>query len=275
MTSPPRAPRGLARLAGAVAVGVSLAVAELVTGLSDGAQSLVASIGSEVIDRASGGIVKSAIEAFGTNDKAVLLTSIVVVSLGLGALVGGAAVRRPWVAPASFAAGGLVGALAGAADPTSSGGAALLAATLAAIAGWATLRLLLGVLTSGGPLPVTTTGARTRATAAPIGPASAEPMTAATQTSPTSPDGRPVTAERSSPGPGPPPPSRVSRHWAPDRGRDPRPPRSPGPRSRSHPSPFPRPRSGPPPRRRWRRSPSTDSPRSSRRTTPSTGSTRH
>ena len=184
MTSPPAAPRTLARLAGAVAVGVSLAVAELVTGLVDGAQSLVASIGSEVIDRASGGIVKSAIEAFGTNDKAVLLTSIVVVSLGLGALVGGASIRRPWVAPASFAAAGLVGALAGAADPTSSAGAAFVAAALAALAGWATLRLLLGVLVSGGPLPVATTGGHRPATEAPRGPASAESMTAVSEIGP-------------------------------------------------------------------------------------------
>ncbi len=181
MAAPPRESRWLPRLAGAVAAGVSLAVAELVTGLSDGSQSLVASVGSEVIDRASGGIVKSAIEAFGTNDKAVLLTSIVMVCLGLGALVGGAAVRRPWVAPASFGAAGLVGALAGAADPTSSGGAALVAAMLAALAGWATLRLLLGVLASSGPLPFATTGGSSpRSTGPGRGPASAEPMTATT-----------------------------------------------------------------------------------------------
>jgi DMSO/TMAO reductase YedYZ molybdopterin-dependent catalytic subunit len=149
---------------------VSLAVAEIVTGLT-GAESLVASVGTQVVDRASGGIVKAAIEAFGTNDKAVLLTSIVVVVLAVGAVVGGASVRRPWIAAAAFAAAGLLGALAGMADPGSSGGGALAAATVAAVAGWATLRLLLGVLTSGGPLPMATTAATVRRPAAgpPVG----------------------------------------------------------------------------------------------------------
>jgi DMSO/TMAO reductase YedYZ molybdopterin-dependent catalytic subunit len=167
----------MARLAGVAAAGVALGVGELVTGLSSGATSLVASVGSEVVDRASGGIVKSAIEAFGTNDKAVLLTSIVVVCLALGGLVGGAAVRRPWVAPASFGAAGLLGAVAGVADPSSSGGAAFAAALLAALAGWATLRVLLSVLVSGRALPVSTGrrapvagGAGDRARSAPDGP---------------------------------------------------------------------------------------------------------
>jgi len=191
MPSSPTESRWLRRLAGVVSVGVALAVAELVTSLSRGAQSLVASVGTEVIDRASGGIVKSAIEAFGTNDKAVLLTSIVVVCLVLGAFVGAATARRPWVAPAAFGGAAVLGAWAGAADPTSSGAPALLAAILAALAGWATLRLLLGVLASGGPLPFATDRGPSHvsryATADPqaesmVGPGPAEPITPNTAT---------------------------------------------------------------------------------------------
>lgn len=167
MTTPP--PRWPARLAGLVAAAVALGVAEIATGVA-GAPSLVASVGEEVVDRLSGGVVKAAIETFGTNDKAVLLTTIVVVCLALGGLVGGAAVRRRWIGPAAFGAAALVGAAAGIADPSASGGAAVVAAVLAFLAGWSTLALLFGVLTSGGPLPVATrrpVGGPTRAIEAP------------------------------------------------------------------------------------------------------------
>jgi DMSO/TMAO reductase YedYZ molybdopterin-dependent catalytic subunit len=182
VTTAPGTSRWPARLAGVVAAGVALAVGELVTGTSRGARSLVASVGTQVVDRASGGVVKWAIEQFGTADKAVLLTSIVVISLVLGGLLGGASARRPWVAPLGFGAAATLGALAGVADPTSSDGPAVAAAVAAALAGWATLWALLGVLRTGGPLPVTTTRRPVAPPSPPRvapGPAHAEAMVAA------------------------------------------------------------------------------------------------
>ena len=81
---------------------MALGVGELVSGTGNPGQSLVGSVGSEIIDQAPGAAVRTGIDALGTSDKPFLITSIVVVCLGLGALVGPAARRRPWVGPVAF-----------------------------------------------------------------------------------------------------------------------------------------------------------------------------
>src|SRR5690242_1117623 len=103
-TATPRRSRRLAQLAGLVAAGVALGVGELVSGLGHQGQSLVGSVGGEVIDLSPGPLVRTGIDSLGTADKPVLLTTIVVLCIVLGAAVGSAARRRPWIGPVSFSA---------------------------------------------------------------------------------------------------------------------------------------------------------------------------
>jgi hypothetical protein len=72
-------PRSMARLAGLASAGLALGVGELVASTGSTGQSLVGSVGSEVIDRAPAPLVRFGIEQFGTNDKAVLVGTIVVI----------------------------------------------------------------------------------------------------------------------------------------------------------------------------------------------------
>lgn len=145
-----------ARLAGAIAAGVAIGTGELIAGLGRTGQSLVGAVGSEVVDRAGGDVVRSGIEAFGTNDKAVLLTTIVLVSLALGAIVGGLARQRRWVGVVAFVGFGALGAIAGIREPIGSDPLAVAAAFGAVGAGLATLFTLLRVVEGRPALPVTT-----------------------------------------------------------------------------------------------------------------------
>ena len=112
--------RTRARLAGAAAAAVALAVGELVSAFGPSGQSLVGGVGNEIVDRAAGGIVRFAIELFGTADKTVLVIGIVVISLLLGAWLGRLTLDRPWAGPVGFGVFGLLGAVAGIRDPLSS-----------------------------------------------------------------------------------------------------------------------------------------------------------
>ncbi len=144
---------GQARLAGAVAAGVALGVGEIVTGLGSRNQSLVGSVGNEFIRDSGGGVARTAIRTLGTADKPSLVLGIVVVSLLLGALLGGAARRRPWIAVVGYGAFGLVGVLASANDPLASTGLAVVAALFSVAAGLLVLFALLQVARSGHLLP--------------------------------------------------------------------------------------------------------------------------
>ncbi len=142
---------------GVAAAGVALATGELISAFAGTGQSLVAGVGNEVVDRSVGGVVKWAIEVFGTADKAVLIVSIVAISLGLGAWLGRATLKRSWVGPVGFAAFGLIGAIAGVRDPLASDGWVIAAAVGAVLAGSVTLAVLLRVARTGHAVPVTTT----------------------------------------------------------------------------------------------------------------------
>jgi DMSO/TMAO reductase YedYZ molybdopterin-dependent catalytic subunit len=146
-------PRAQAGLAGAVAAGVALAVGELVSAFGEPGQSLVGGVGNEIVDRAAGGLVRFAIEAFGTADKAVLVVGIVLVCLLAGAWVGRLSLDRPWVGPTAFGGFALVGVVAGVRDPLASDGVVVIAAIAAAAAGTITLRVLLRVLVHGHAMP--------------------------------------------------------------------------------------------------------------------------
>ena len=135
--------RRFAALAGLVAAGVALAVGELVTGLAGTGPTLVTAVGTEFIDRYAASLKDIAIAIFGTNDKAALIVGIVVVSLLLGALLGRAAARRPWIGIVGIAAFGAVGLFAYVGDPQGSTSTGVIASALAVGAGVATLLILL------------------------------------------------------------------------------------------------------------------------------------
>jgi DMSO/TMAO reductase YedYZ molybdopterin-dependent catalytic subunit len=86
-------PRGRAALAGLISVGVGLAAGQLVAALRDPAPSPVLSVGSAVIDRTPTSLKDWAIRQFGTHDKLVLLSSVIVAVL-IVALVSGLVARR-------------------------------------------------------------------------------------------------------------------------------------------------------------------------------------
>lgn len=119
-------------LVGLLATGAALAASELVAGLFLSAPSLIRTIGQRVIDITPAPVEDWAISTFGTNDKLVLITGIVVVSLVIGALLGVVAKQRPRVAAAGFVAFGVVGFVVGLTDPLSGALLTLVAAVVAA-----------------------------------------------------------------------------------------------------------------------------------------------
>ena len=104
-----RSRRRLDAAAGAVAAAVALGVGELVSGFDQAGTSLVTAVGDEFIDRFAGSLKELAIELFGTNDKVALVVGIVAIALAIGAWIGVATRRRPWVGPVAFAAFGVLG----------------------------------------------------------------------------------------------------------------------------------------------------------------------
>ena len=96
-------------LAGLVAAGAALGVAQLVSGLLRGTTSPVVSVGEWVIDHVPVAVKEFAIRQFGTNDKPMLILGTVVV-LGIFAVVIGIlAVRRLWIGIAGIVLFGLIG----------------------------------------------------------------------------------------------------------------------------------------------------------------------
>ena len=150
-------PRSWARWSGALAAAVALAVGELVSSAGGGDQSLIASVGSSFIDQFAASLKDIAVAIFGTSDKAALLIGIVIISLLVGAALGTASSRRPWIGVAGFSAFGVLGVVAGALDEQASTGRALVAAILATGAGIATLFVLLRVARTGAPVTTTRT----------------------------------------------------------------------------------------------------------------------
>jgi DMSO/TMAO reductase YedYZ molybdopterin-dependent catalytic subunit len=140
--------------AGVVAAGLALAVTELISVIgSRDRPSVVSAVASRFVDLTAGALKDFAISVFGTNDKAALLTGVVVVSLMIGALLGIYGARRRWVVAAGFAAFGILGAICGAADPQGSTTVLVVASFVGAIVGAAVLAKLLpmALLATGSP----------------------------------------------------------------------------------------------------------------------------
>ena len=148
-------------LLGVLAAGAALAASELVAGLFVSAPSLVRTIGQRVIDVTPVPIVDWAIRMFGTNDKLVLVIGIVLVSLGIGALLGLLARDRPVLASAGFVVFGAVGFVVGLTDPLAGVGLTLVAAVAAAGMGVGALLGLRSLLVrSAGPADSDVAGSR-------------------------------------------------------------------------------------------------------------------
>src|SRR4029078_2796654 len=90
-------------VAGIVAAGVALGVSELVCGIGAGQGTLITSGGTQFIARFAGSLRDIAVTLFGTNDKAALVTGIVILSIAFGALLGKASVTRRWVGAVGIA----------------------------------------------------------------------------------------------------------------------------------------------------------------------------
>jgi DMSO/TMAO reductase YedYZ molybdopterin-dependent catalytic subunit len=82
-----RVPRRRAALDGVLATGAGLGVGHFVALLAPPSSPVVA-VASRAIDLTPGPVKDWAVNTFGTNDKAVLVVGAIVVTLGLGALVG-------------------------------------------------------------------------------------------------------------------------------------------------------------------------------------------
>jgi hypothetical protein len=90
-----RGQRGIGALAGLLACGAALGVAELLAGVVGGQASPLVAVGGAAIDATPEWLKELAIRTFGARDKLVLLAGMTVVLAGLAVAVGLLAVRRP------------------------------------------------------------------------------------------------------------------------------------------------------------------------------------
>ena len=115
--APPSRTQLLGALAGLLAALAALAAAELAAVLARPEASPVVAVGGSVIDAAPTGLKELAVRTFGTDDKPVLVGSIVVVLLLLALVTGALAVGHRAVGVAGVVVLGLVGATAAATRP--------------------------------------------------------------------------------------------------------------------------------------------------------------
>src|SRR5688500_11729034 len=153
-----------AGLAGVAAAALALGVTELLAGVLPGAVSLVGAVGDAAVDWLPRPVIRFGIEAFGTDDKTVLVGVILILSAVLGAILARVGADRPAVPVLGFAAFAVLGALAALRDPQARVWAVATCALAAAAAGVGGLRLLLrlgrrspAVSTPSGPTPAVPT----------------------------------------------------------------------------------------------------------------------
>jgi DMSO/TMAO reductase YedYZ molybdopterin-dependent catalytic subunit len=133
----------LGLLTGALALGV----AQLTAGLVSGDSAPLIAVGGSVIDAVPGPVKDFAVRTFGTDDKAALLTGMVIVISIIAALLGMASIGRPRVGVIGLLLVGSLGATAAITRP-GAGPTALLpsiAGTAAGLVAFGRLRLATGL----------------------------------------------------------------------------------------------------------------------------------
>jgi hypothetical protein len=133
--------RGRGALAGLLACGAALGVAELLAGFAGGQGSPLVAVGGAAIDATPEWLKSFAIRTFGERDKLVLLVGIAAVLAGMAAVIGLLAVRRPRLGLAGVATFGAVGAAAALTRP-GAGPLDALPSVAGALAGTAALAAL-------------------------------------------------------------------------------------------------------------------------------------
>jgi DMSO/TMAO reductase YedYZ molybdopterin-dependent catalytic subunit len=125
---------GLGAIAGVLAAATALGVGQLVAGVTGANGSPVVAVGQLQIDFTPPWLKNFAITEFGSDDKLVLVSGILVVVAILAAVIGAAATRRLAYGMAGLAVFGAVGLIAAATRPTATAADVLptLAATAAA-----------------------------------------------------------------------------------------------------------------------------------------------
>ncbi len=129
-------------ICGLIAAGVALGVAELAAAFVASQSSPIVAVGGTVIDATPQWLKQFAIAHFGTNDKPVLLGTIVAVLIGLALLTGGLAVSRTPIGIGGVALLGVVGAAAATTRPAAAT-FAFLPSVLGAFAGGFALHVML------------------------------------------------------------------------------------------------------------------------------------
>jgi DMSO/TMAO reductase YedYZ molybdopterin-dependent catalytic subunit len=130
-------------LAGALAGAAALAAGQLVADFTADQAGPVTAVANNVRDASPAGFTRWAIDAVGTNDKPLLLTGVVVVSLILAFALGVASRRRPVVGVAGLVAFGALGVAAMNDEPTGGAQGALVIGLFSVAVGVA---VLLGLL---------------------------------------------------------------------------------------------------------------------------------
>jgi DMSO/TMAO reductase YedYZ molybdopterin-dependent catalytic subunit len=148
-----------APLAGALGAVAGIGLSELAAGFL-GAPSMLAAIGTVVIDNQPAGAKDLVVALFGTNDKLALEVLIVVVAALIGALLGVVAVRRSFaLGAAGFGAFALAGFFASLRSPAAAPTTAMIVALVAGIGGVQVMSYLLrtagaGRTATGAPVAV-------------------------------------------------------------------------------------------------------------------------
>ena len=158
-TQPQSSWNWLARAAvGLLSVGAGLTVGEIAAAAANSIPSLVIAMGDSLVD--STWVPKSlrewSIEQFGTSQKTVLVTGVVIVALLLGALSAVLAKRIVWLPLVVLTAFGVLTGLAAAANPTASAALSGLSAGLAFMAAATVMYGLLLLVPRTQPTSATT-----------------------------------------------------------------------------------------------------------------------
>lgn len=133
--------RWLGAFAGIAAAAVALGVAELIAALTGPQSAPVIAVGDVVVNSVPGGVKNFAVQVFGTHDKTALITGTIILLTAFAALVGTLAVRDMRYGYGGIAIFALIGIVA-AITRTGAGVSAVLPSIIGALAGAATLSLL-------------------------------------------------------------------------------------------------------------------------------------